>query len=110
MSELASVELVSRNAVRVVLVRGEVDLSNAPEVGHAIGAVISNDATIVVDLSGTEYVDSAGIAMLFRLDQRLKHMRQQLRLVVPQDSPIRVALRLSGLDQVVPIVDSVELA
>ncbi len=108
MSELASVELVSRNAVRVVRVRGEVDLSNALEVGDAIGAVIANDATIVVDLSGTEYVDSAGIAMLFRLDERLKHMRQELRLVVPQESPIRVALRLSGLDQVVPLVDSAE--
>lgn len=108
MSELASVELDSRNAVRVVRVRGEIDLSNAGEVSDAIGAVISNDATVVVDLSETGYVDSAGIAMLFRLDERLKHMRQELKLVVPPDSPIRVALRLSGLDQVVPMVDSPE--
>jgi hypothetical protein len=50
-----------------------------------------------------EHLDSAGIAMIFRLAERLKYNRQELRLVIPQDAPIRVRVRLTKLDQVIPV-------
>jgi len=105
MTELARVESAV-NGTAVVRVIGEIDLSNAGQVRDALGAAIPDLPQVVVDLSGTEYLDSAGIAMLFRLAERLSYNRQELQLVVPADAPIRAVLRLTKLDQVVPVKDS----
>jgi anti-anti-sigma factor len=70
---------------------------------------VPRDATLVVlDLGGTRYLDSAGIAMLFRLVERFGHRRQELRLVVPPGSPIRAVIELTSLPAVVRVQDSVE--
>jgi anti-sigma B factor antagonist len=108
-TEPAVVEARTVEDVQVVSIRGEVDLSNATEVRDAIGQVASADVTvIVVDLSETGYLDSSGIAMLFRLAERLGHRRQELRLVVPPDSPLRAALELTNLPQTIPVQDALE--
>jgi hypothetical protein len=62
---------------------------------------------VVVDLTGTTYVDSAAIASFFRLSQRLRDRRQDLRLVVPPASPIRAVVELTRLSQVIPVDESV---
>jgi anti-sigma B factor antagonist len=108
MTELAQVEASTVNGSRVVRVRGEIDLSNAAQVRDAIGAVLDGEALVVVDLSDTAYLDSAGIAMIFRLAERLTYSRQELRVVIPPDAPIRAAVRLTKLDQVIRVLDSIE--
>jgi anti-sigma B factor antagonist len=108
-TEPAVVQARTVEDVQVVSIRGEVDLSNATEVRDAIGQIASADVTvIVVDLSETGYLDSSGIAMLFRLAERLGHRRQELRLVVPPDSPLRAALELTNLPQTIPVQDALE--
>jgi anti-sigma B factor antagonist len=108
-TENAFVEARTVGGVQVVSIRGEIDLSNATEVRDAIGRLASDEVSvIVVDLSGTDYLDSSGIAMLFRLAERLGHRRQELRLVVPPDSPIRTALELTNLPQAIAVQDSLE--
>ncbi len=107
MSELATVEVVAHgDGEEVVRVRGEVDLSNATLVGDQLSAAVAEATVVIVDLSETTYLDSAGIAMLFRFDERLKHARHELRLVVPPDSPIRGVVRMTRLDQVIPVQDT----
>ena len=107
MSELARIEPTDIEGARLVRVIGEIDLSNVSEVMDAIiGAVPHDVALVVVDLGDTTYLDSAGIAMLFRLAERLGYSRQQLRLVVPADAPIRPVLELTRLTSVIPVVDS----
>lgn len=77
---------------------GEVDLSNAGAVEDALVAAISNEATEVsVDLGAVEYLDSAGLRVLFSLVSRLAVLQISLELVVPLDSPSRRAVELSGL-------------
>ena len=108
MTDLAQVEAGTVDGTRVVRVSGEIDLSNAAEVRDAIGAAVPDAATVVVvDLSGTTYLDSAGIAMIFRLAERLRYSRQELRLVVPPDAPIRVVIRLTRMDQVIAVQDGI---
>jgi anti-sigma B factor antagonist len=108
-TEPAVVQARTVEDVQVVSIRGEVDLSNATEVRDAIGQIASADVTvIVVDLSETGHLDSSGIAMLFRLAERLGHRRQELRLVVPPDSPLRAALELTNLPQTIPVQDALE--
>lgn len=77
---------------------GEVDLSNAGAVEDALVTAISNEATEVsVDLGAVEYLDSAGLRLLFSLVSRLDLLQISLELVVPFDSPSRRAVELSGL-------------
>lgn len=107
MSDLARVETSRSGTTQLVRVTGELDLSNARALTDALAHAVPDDVTlVVVDLSGTTYVDSAAIASLFRLSQRLRDRRQDLRLVVPAVSPIRAVIELTKLSQVIPVDES----
>jgi anti-sigma B factor antagonist len=102
----APIEAEDRDGARVIRVRGEIDLFNAAEVMNAIAAAVPNDASLVVlDLSDTAYLDSAGISMLFQLAARLRYSRRELRLVVPTEAPIRRMVELTNVNSVAPIDD-----
>ena len=103
MTDLARVDRRTEHGTEIVRVSGEIDLSNAALVRDAIGAALPDLPVVVLDLTGTEYLDSAGIAMLFRLAERLSYNRQELQLVVPVDAPIRAVIGLTRLDQVVSV-------
>ena len=104
MSELARIETRRSGPAQVVDVVGELDLSNSQELADAVARDVPDEVTLVVlDLSGTTYVDSATIATLFRLSARLRDRRQELRLVVPTDSPIRAVLELTRLTHVIQV-------
>jgi anti-anti-sigma factor len=106
-SELARLETRRVGNTQHVTVTGEVDLSNARGLLDAIATAVPDEAAhVVLDLTATTYLDSAGIAAVFRLAERLRNRRQDLRLVVPASSPIRPVLRLTHLDQVIPVDDS----
>lgn len=91
---------VSDGHVRLV-VDGEVDLSNADEVERAVLAAIGNDAAAVtVDLSGIDYLDSAGLRILYTLATRLDLLQIALEVVAPVGSVARHVIELSGLASV----------
>jgi anti-anti-sigma factor len=99
MSPLARVfdEQVGEIAIAVVV--GEVDASNAREIGDRLRASLTNRSlALIVDLGRTRYIDSAGINLLFGLGLELSQRRQQLHLVVPPSSPIARVLAIAGLD------------
>ena len=108
MTDLARVERGTVNGIDVVRVSGEVDLSNADLVRDAIGSAIDSDAVVLVDLSETTYLDSAGIAMMFRLAERLLYNRQELVLVIPPDAPIRAIVNMTKLDAIIAVRDHVD--
>jgi anti-anti-sigma factor len=112
MNDLATVETTIRDDGNLLVrVAGEIDLSNAATVMEAVATALPGDAvTVVVDLSGTSFLDSAGIAMLFRLAERLAHSRQRLCLVVPPDAPIRRVVELTNLHRAVEVRPLLEAA
>ena len=90
---------------------GEVDLSNADSVTERLVDAMPNSATaLVLDLSGTQYLDSSGVRMLFELAQRLRNRGQDLELVVPDDSNVKRVLLLTEVERVVPMSSSVDAA
>jgi anti-anti-sigma factor len=98
------VEGEQQGTLCLVRVHGEVDLSNAQEVSAAIGNAMGQEARrLVVDLSDITYLDSAGVALLLRLAERLRARRRQLYLVVPRGSPVRRVLDFTGLPRVIPL-------
>ncbi|MGH3470994.1 MAG: STAS domain-containing protein [Nocardioidaceae bacterium] len=109
MSELARIETQDRGVLFLVQIIGEIDLSNAREVMYAVLAQVPHEASlVVVDLSDITYLDSAGVAMIFRLAERVRFARQQLRLVVPADAPIRVVVDQTNMSRVIPIEDTID--
>jgi anti-anti-sigma factor len=109
LSGLARIEVEEHGSARLLRIRGEIDVSNARELAAEIQAAIPNSAAaLVVDLSQTTYLDSAGVQLLFQLAERLQTRRQRLRIVVPDDAPIRGVLELMGLPRLVPLESRLE--
>jgi len=103
MSQLAQINTRNEDNVIVVSLVGEVDISNAADIGSALeGSVPQRALGLVLDLSSATYIDSAGVHLLFRLGGRLTRRRQQLRVVVPDSAPIFKLVNLAGLGWTVP--------
>jgi anti-sigma B factor antagonist len=110
MSELSAIEFDGEDVV-VARLTGEVDLSNAADVGDQLGGAVPNSALgLVVDLTATSYLDSSGVHLLFDLAERLRRRQQQLTVAVPEGVPIRRILRIVELHGVVPVLATVDEA
>jgi anti-anti-sigma factor len=109
MTALEQLEVEQRGDVVVAQVSGEVDLSNAASVtDRLIEATPNSVAALVLDLSGTRYLDSSGVRMLFELAHRLRNRGQKLELVVPDDSNVKRVLLMTEVERVVPVSSSVD--
>jgi anti-sigma B factor antagonist len=90
--------------VPVARVDGEVDASNVHEMGERLRSLLTNRSlALVVDLSATTYLDSAGLNLLFSLGEEMRGRQQRLGLVVVESSPIARMVALVGLDKTVPV-------
>lgn len=108
---LADLKISRAGAVVVATLTGEVDMSNAESLRAAALRATPNDAlALVLELSGIEYMDSAGIHMIYNLRQSLGSRGQTLWLVIPADSLIIDTLRLAGVDQHLPVAETLDQA
>ena len=97
---LADVQITLAPQAVVARVTGEVDMSNAEEMGGTvIGATPTDAQGVVLDLSGVDYLDSAGIYVIYGMRSSLQARGQTLFLVIPPSSPVHDALRLSGAER-----------
>ena len=108
---LADVQFAIRDQAVVARVTGEVDLSNATQLCDAIGAATPNTALgVILDFGAVDYLDSAGIHLIYRLRENLRARGQTLMLAIPAQSPVQDSLRLAGVTQHLPIASSVDEA
>lgn len=106
---LAEVDFEERDGISIARVRGEVDMSNAGELSATLQAAVDQIAAgLVLDFSGTSYLDSAGLHFVFDLGKRLRDRGQRLELVVPADSPVAGILRLVGVETLAPISQTLD--
>jgi anti-sigma B factor antagonist len=81
-----------------VAVRGDVDVATAPLLQDALDeAVRATAGTLVLDLTGVEFLDSSGINVLLRIRALLGREDRALALVCPPGPPRRV-LELAGIE------------
>jgi anti-anti-sigma factor len=108
---LADLDYENLGSVVCVRLTGEIDMSNADNLREAITTVTPNDARgLIVDLTDVEYLDSAGIHLIYRLREGLHRRGLQLRLVIPEHSVVNDALRLAGIRRHEEIVETVAAA
>lgn len=102
----------------VVATPEEIDITNAGLLRAALLAAGANghgtgtgtgSRTVVVDMSGTHFCDSAGLNVLVRAHQRALADGGEVRLVMPGGEVMRIFV-VTGIDQVIPIFASVDEA
>jgi anti-sigma B factor antagonist len=104
MSTLARIEDEWHDEIPVARLEGELDASNIHEVGDRLRSLLTNrSVALVVDLSATTYLDSAGLNLLFALGEEMRGRQQRLGPVVVESSPIARMVALVGLDKTVPV-------
>jgi anti-sigma B factor antagonist len=99
------------DGVSVVHVKEDIDAANAAATQQQLSDALGPDALrLVVDLSATRYLDSAGIDMLLRLGDRLDHRRARLILVIPDTSPLKRLVAIVGLPEALTICPNIAKA
>jgi anti-anti-sigma factor len=93
------------NGVRTISVRGELDLSTAPDLeGPLEQALDSGEGSVLIDLSQCEFIDSTGIALIVRAWQRLDSGENGRALVIcSQNDQVRRVLEITGLELSIPV-------
>ena len=90
----------------LVSVRGEIDLFTAPEFKAAVFEAMSSGAgAVAIDLTRTTFLDSSSLGVLIGAHRRLSRRGRRLVVVCDHPSVLKV-LRVTGLDGVFEIVDS----
>lgn len=111
MSTLFRVEDEWHGDVPVAAVHGEIDASNTSDLAQRLRSLLTNHAeSMVVDLAATTYIDSAGINLLFALGKEMRGRQQRLAVAVGEGSPIVRMLKITGLEQTIPLCPSVAAA
>jgi anti-anti-sigma factor len=111
LSSPAEIVLDRRGGHVVARLSGEVDMSNATYVRDQLLATMPNDAlALVLDITGCRYLDSAAIEVLFDVSRRLARRRQELRLVMPPESPLRRVIELTEVRTAAPVYESLDEA
>jgi anti-sigma B factor antagonist len=94
----------------VVIVAGEIDLTNAENLRDALLSALNAGARgLVVDMSATTFIDSAGVTALVRASRRAAATEATVRLAVTAPGVLRV-LNLVGIDQLIEVHPSVSAA
>lgn len=108
---LADVQITLASSALIAHVTGEIDMSNAEDVGATvIGATPSEAQGVILDLSGLDYLDSAGIYVIYGMRGSLQARGQSLILVIPPASPVHDSLRLAGAERPGEVAEAVEEA
>ncbi len=98
-------QLIQNNPTQTYLIEiiGRIDGDNITSVSHAIDeALAAGHNQIILDLSGVEFMNSAGLRTLVNTFKRVRQTGGALNLINPSDSVMRL-LELVGLDSVLTI-------
>jgi anti-sigma B factor antagonist len=94
----------------VVRVSGEVDVHTSPSLKAALVDAMGQGCRVVVaDLAAVPFIDSSGLGVLIGALRRAREAGGELRVVSGDDAVIKI-LRITGLDQVLPLYVSVDEA
>jgi anti-anti-sigma factor len=99
------------DGVPIAHIDGDIDAANAAATQQQLTDALDPDAlSLVVDLSGARYLDSAGIDMLLRLGDRLDRGRANLILVIPEASQLSRLATIVGLPEALSVQPTLQSA
>ncbi|GAB3881108.1 STAS domain-containing protein [Kibdelosporangium lantanae] len=93
-------------AIMVVELSGEIDLATHEDVAADIQACLDHEPpSLVVDMSRVLFIDSLGLSILVQAYEKARRAAVNLRIVA-NTSQVTKPLRLTGLDQYLPVSSS----
>ncbi len=100
---MATVDVVHTSGRTIVVLRGELDMSNADEVGRRLRTHLPVDGgSVTIHLDEVTYLDSSGLRLLADLAQEPSI---ELLVVAPVGGSARQAIAASRLDQHLDVRD-----
>jgi anti-anti-sigma factor len=94
----------------VVRMRGEHDVSTAPELARALEQAAAH-SDVLVDLSECDFIDSSVIGLLIRTSKEAQAREEQLVVVIPSEpSNVARVAHLVRLSELMPVKTSREHA
>jgi anti-anti-sigma factor len=88
--------------VAVVAPSGELDISTAAELRHALLDACEAERLVVVDLARVTFLDSSGLGLLVAASRRMRERGASLHVANAQGVPLR-AIRLTNLVDVLNV-------
>jgi anti-sigma B factor antagonist len=106
--ELSEEELDERT--HLIAVSGEIHVSTAPEFSRRLNDAIGRGKTaFVLDLSGTEFIDSTGLSVLLNGLRRVTRAQGRMALIVTNPTVLRL-FQITRLDSTFDIAADREAA
>ena len=91
-------------------IKGEVDASSAIEVDKTVAEAIANRCyRILIDCQSLEYISSAGLGVFISHLDDVKNNNGQI-VFYNMKEKVRNVFKILGLDELIPIVESIEEA
>jgi anti-anti-sigma factor len=81
-----------------VTAAGEIDLSTVDELRSAVTGAADDIEQLLLDLTGVEFIDSAGLGGLLELRSTLRSRNVTLQISAGE-GPVRQAMEITGLSE-----------
>lgn len=94
--------------VAVVMLEGEIDLSNVAEIGEQLAEIAARVDSLVLDLGLIVYLDSQALLLLHRLAAGYRAGNYELTIVAPGGSVAAALFAITGMAELVPVVTAVD--
>lgn len=94
---MVNIQVQDLKRVELVKVAGRIDSSNAGEFDRVLKEVVSRKHNVVLEMSGVEYISSAGLRAMVALLRECKRHGGNVVLASPSERVTEV-LALAGLD------------
>jgi anti-sigma B factor antagonist len=104
-AERLTIDVCSERETRHVWTAGELDMASVPWLEAELRRLLDGSgATVILDLSGLDFIDASGLHCLIRAARRSREAGRSLRFVRGSGEVDRV-VRLSGVGGSLPFID-----
>ena len=101
-----SIRILEEDPVRTLVLAGELDLANCGSLAAQLEQETDGDLVLVLDMSGLEFIDSTGIALLVATHRRLNtDGTVRFRLIGSESLAVKRVMALTGLEAELPSGD-----
>jgi anti-sigma B factor antagonist len=99
------------DGIRTVTVRGELDMNTAPELEAKLEEILAEGgASLMLDLSPCEFIDSTGIALIVRTWQRVDSEGEGRFVLCCINHQVRRLLKITGVESSISMHEQRETA
>jgi anti-sigma B factor antagonist len=102
------IDVTERDGYTVLSPQGEIDYATGPQLKEAItDALVAGRVNLVIDLHAVDFVESTGLGALIGGRRRARALNGSLSLVCTE-TPVLKVFRVTGLDKVFEIHESID--